>query len=129
MTLDRVDRLVLVCFVTTVVAIVGMFFDVWQLVYYSIPVLTVLFMLMGALNKRDEWSPAVVVRMATFGGVILALFVIANVTLHSDALIGGLPAATAVFLFGIWPVATVGAPLLFAWVYHKWLRHDIDEAN
>ncbi|WP_199433671.1 hypothetical protein [Qaidamihabitans albus] len=129
MGVDRVDRLVLFCFTTTTVAIVGMAFDYWQLVYYSIPVLTALFMLMAALNRREEWSRPVVVGVAVFGGVMLTLFVAGNVALHTDGRIGGLPVATAVFLYAIWPVTTVAAPLLFAWAYHKWLRHDVEDAE
>ncbi|PRX46669.1 hypothetical protein B0I33_107246 [Prauserella shujinwangii] len=129
MHVDRVDRLVLLCFVTTTVAIVGMVFDHWQLVYYSIPVLTALFLLMAALNRRGEWSAPVVTGVAAFGGVMLALFVASNIALHTDELIGGLPAATAVFVYAVWPFTTVAAPLLFAWVYHRWLRHDVDDAH
>lgn len=126
MKLDRVDRLVLVCFVIMVASIVGMVFDFWRLVYYAIPAMTALFMLLGGLNKREGWSRAVVGPAAVFGGLMLVLFVIADALLGSDAFFGGLPAATGVFLYVIWPVTTVAGGLLFAWVYHKWLRHDLD---
>lgn len=129
MSVDRVDRLVLSCFVVTTAAIVGMVFDYWQLVYYSIPILTVLFMLMGALNRKQRWPGAPVIGVIAFGASFLALFVIADVALYADSRIGGLPAATAVFLYVIWPVTTVAAPLLFAWVYHNWLRHDVEDAE
>ncbi|OLT04034.1 hypothetical protein BJF90_24305 [Pseudonocardia sp. CNS-004] len=76
--IDRIDRMVAVCFVTMLVAVAGMFFDVWRLVYYAIPVLTGLFMLMGALDKRDEWRTSVVAPVAAFGGALLVLFAIAD---------------------------------------------------
>ncbi|PXY27793.1 hypothetical protein [Prauserella muralis] len=129
MRVDRVDRLVLLCFVATAVAVVGMVFDYWQLVYYAIPVLTALFLFMAALDRRDAWSTPVLAGVAAFGGVLLALFVAGNVLLHTDGWIGGLPAATAVFLYAVWPVTTVAAPLLYAWVYHTWLRHDVEDAE
>lgn len=129
MRVDRVDRLVLLCFAAMAVAVVGMVFDYWQLVYYAIPVLTALFMFMAALNRRDAWSTPVLVGVAAFGGVLLALFVAGNVVLRTDGWIGGLPAATAVFVYAVWPITTVAAPLLFAWVYHTWLRHDVEDAE
>jgi sodium/proline symporter len=125
--IDRIDRMVAVCFVAMLVALVGMLFDVWRLVYYAIPVLTVLFMLMGALDKRDEWRASVVAPVAAFGGVLLVLFAIADAVLYTDVMFGGLPAATGTFLYVIWPVATVGGSLLFAWVYQAWLRHDLSD--
>lgn len=129
MSVDRVDRLVAIFFVITTLSVVGMIFDLWQLVYYSIPLVTVLLMLMGALNRRDEWSGPAVVPAAAFGGLLLVLFALGDVLLNTDALMGGLPAATGVFVYVIWPVTTVAGGALFAWVYHKWLRQDLDDTQ
>lgn len=35
-------------------AALGMVFDIWQTVYYSISEFVLLFMLIGSLNRRDE---------------------------------------------------------------------------
>lgn len=124
MKLDRIDALVAVFTVATFVAAVGMIFDVWQGVYYSIPVFSFLFMLIGSLNARDEWSPQALVPVVAFGVVLAGLFVVAGVLIESDTTWGGLPAATAVFTYLVWPVSVVGAPLAYAAVYQGWLSRD-----
>lgn len=129
MSIDRTDALVAAIFVATTAAAVGMFFDVWHLVYYAIPSLATLFMLMGSLNRHDEWKPGATARIMAFGVVLTALFVVSNATLHGSGVLGGLPTSTAVFVYGIWPVTSVVGPLLFAWVYQTWLRHDVDDAR
>ncbi|MBB3663006.1 MULTISPECIES: hypothetical protein [Prauserella salsuginis group] len=129
MSIDRTDALVAAIFVVVTGVTVGVVFDVWHLVYYAIPSLVTVFMLMGSLNRRDEWKPGATARIVSFGAVLTMLFVVSNATLHSSGVIGGLPASTAVFVYVIWPLTSVVGPLLFAWVYHTWLRHDVDDAE
>ncbi|MBA8824234.1 hypothetical protein FHX42_001563 [Saccharopolyspora lacisalsi] len=129
MSIDRTDKLVGACFAATTAATVGMFSNYWPVVYYSIPVLVTLFMLMGSLDKRDEWNPPATAGIVSFGLVLVLLFGVANAALHDGGIIGGLPTSTAVFVYAIWPVATVVGPLVFAWVYHTWLRHDLEDTD
>lgn len=129
MSLDRTDKLVAVCFAITAIATVGMFFDVWPLVYYAIPTLVALLILMGSLNQRNEWSTTVVVSVLSFGAALTVLFAAAHATLHSSGFVGGLPTSSAVIFYGIWPFSTVVGPLLFTLVYQKWIRHDFEESD
>src|SRR5699024_10580509 len=46
-SLDRTDVLVLMVTLSALATAVGSIFDIWQAVYYTIPVLTVVFMLLG----------------------------------------------------------------------------------
>lgn len=126
--IDRSDRLVAALFVVVAGATVGMIADLWLLVYYAIPLITYLFVLMGSLSVDDRWSPRGFVLASTFGGVLLALFLWAGVTLESTTFVGGLPLPTAIMVFGIWPFATVVAPLLYAWTFQTWLRRDLTSA-
>lgn len=129
MKLDHTDTLVATCFVVITAATVGIFLNYWQIVYYSIPVVVTLFMLMGSLNKRDEYYPSAVAGIVSFGLVLLLLFGAANATLYGGGIVGGLPTSTAIFVYAVWPIATVVGPLVFAWVYHAWLRDDLQEVE
>ena len=127
MSLDRTDTLVAVCFAVTAVATVGMLLDIWHLVYYAIPALITLLMLIGSLNLRNEWSTSAVVWILSFGGALTLLFAASNATLHGSGSLGGLPVSSALLFYGVWPLSTVAGPLLFALVYQKWIRHDLEE--
>lgn len=129
MSFDRVDRLVAITFVTLTVATAGMLFDWWQVVYYAIPILATVFMLMGSLNRRDRWPRAGVIQVAAFGGVLLLLFAVSHATLDGNGTLGGLPTATAIFFYLIWPVTAVVAPLIYVAIYRTWLRHDLEQTK
>lgn len=123
---DRVDKLVGVFFAVTLVAALGMAFDVWQFVYYAVPLLVAIFMLIGSLNSRNEWSPQHLRPVLGFSAIVLGLFLAAGLGLNSTASWGGLPISTALFLYLIWPLTVVGAPLLYAYVYTGWLGREVD---
>ncbi|GAB4084493.1 hypothetical protein GCM10028784_11230 [Myceligenerans cantabricum] len=127
MSIDRTDKLVAVVLVAVAAATAGMLWDQWQVVYYSIPVMVTVFMLLGSLNRHDRWHVASVAAVLAFGGILAVLFVVAQVTLRGSGTLGGLPTSSAVVLYAIWPLTTVGAPLLYALVYQVWLRHDVEE--
>lgn len=126
MRMDRADALVAFCFALTAVATIGISFDLWQLVYYPIPLLVTLFMMMGALDEKDTWSRAAITWILVFGLVLTLLFAAADAMLRGEVLIGGLPASTAIFLYALWPFSTVAGPLLYALVYRIWIRHGLD---
>lgn len=128
MSHQRVDALVGSFFVVTLIATVGMLFDVWQAVYYAVPALVALFMLIGSLNARNEWSPRHLRPVLGFSVVVLALFVAAGVSLESSATWGGLPVSTAIFVYALWPATVLGAPLVYAYVYTGWLSREVDGA-
>ncbi|MDT0300901.1 sodium:solute symporter family protein [Streptomonospora wellingtoniae] len=125
---DRVDSLVAATFATIAAATAGMLFDLWFLVYYAVPVLAAVFMLMGSLNRRDLWSRPMVGQVAAFGAALVVLFAVAHVTLDGTGTLGGLPTSTAIFLYVVWPVTAVVAPLLYTTLYRTWLRHDLEES-
>lgn len=122
---EKVDALVGAFFAATLIAAVGMVFDIWQAVYYSIPVFVALFMLIGSLNARNEWSRRHLLPVVAFSAVLGALFVAAGVLVNSSAMLGGLPASTGIFLYVVWPLTVVGAPLVYAYVYTGWLGPEV----
>ncbi|WP_375000457.1 sodium:solute symporter [Aeromicrobium sp. CTD01-1L150] len=125
----RIDRLVMACLVILTVATAGMVLDWWQPVYYAIPVSVTLFMFLGALNTANQWSSSGVAQICTFGCVMLLGFVAAHATLDSSGTLGGLPTATAIFFYLVWPFTAVAAPLVFTSVYHSWLSRDLIEVD
>lgn len=42
-------------------------------------------------------------------------------------MLGGLPTATAIFVYMIWPLIAVGAPLVYAAVHQSWLMKDLTD--
>lgn len=122
--LDRTDALIGGVSAASLLAAIGMLFDIWQAVYYAIPALVLLLMLLGSLNARGEWSPRALVPVLGFWVVLSVLFVTAAVLIGSSSKLWGLPASTGVFLYLIWPLSTVGAPLVYAVVYRRWLAVD-----
>ncbi|UMG91734.1 hypothetical protein [Nocardioides sp. TF02-7] len=129
MKLDRTDVLVAAVTVATLFAAVGMAFDVWQAVYYSIPAFVLLFMLLGSMSSREEWSSAVLVPVVGFWAVLTALFVAGAVLMDSSRELGGLHVSSGIFLYLIWPLGTIGAPLVYALVHHRWLAPDLAAAD
>lgn len=127
MKLDRTDTLVAALTVATLAATIGMAFDVWQAVYYSIPAFALVAMLMGSLDSRDEWSPAMLAPVVGFWLVLTALFVAGAVLLRSTGELGGLHVSSGIFLYLVWPVTSIGAPLVYALVHQRWLQPDLEE--
>lgn len=124
--LDRTDVLVFVVTLAALSTAIGSMFDIWQAVYYMIPVLALVFMLMGALNSRDKWKTPNVVLISGFSAVTLGLFIVGEFFINSSAMMGGLPATTAVFVYLIWPWTAIGGPLVYAAVHRSWLMRDLD---
>jgi sodium/proline symporter len=124
--LTRSDVLVLLVSLAALATAVGSIFDIWQAVYYTVPVLTVVLMLMGALNSSDEWHAPNVVLIGVFSGVLIGLFVVAEIAIDSSAMMGGLPVATGIFVYIIWPWTAVGGPLVYAAIHRSWLLRDIE---
>ncbi len=127
MKLDRIDVLVAAITAATLLATIGMLADVWQIVYYALPVFVLLFMLMGSLNSRDRWSARSLTPVIAFSTVLTALFITAGVLLESTMRFGGMPIASGLFLYVIWPLTVFGAPLTYALVYSRWLAPDLSE--
>ncbi|GAA1051894.1 hypothetical protein [Dietzia natronolimnaea] len=127
MKLDRTDVLVLVIGIASLGTALGSLFDIWHAVYYAVPLLTVAFMLMGSLSLDGAWHPANLTMIVAFCAVLAGLFVAAQFALGSGGMLGGLPVSTAIFVYMIWPLTAVGAPLVYAAVHKSWLMHDLTQ--
>lgn len=126
MQLDKTDVLVLIIGVASLGTALGSLFDIWPAVYYAIPLLTVTFMLMGSLSLAGAWHRPNLVLIAAFCAVLTGLFIAAQVSVDSTSTLGGLPLPTAIFVYMIWPLTAVGAPLLYAAIHKTWLIKDLD---
>lgn len=129
MKLDRTDTLVAALTLATLAATIGMAFDVWQAVYYSIPAFALVAMLMGSLDSRDQWSPAVLAPVVGVWLVLTVLFIAGAVLLRSDAEFGGLHVSSGIFLYLVWPVTVIGTPLAYALAHQRWLAPDLERTT
>lgn len=125
--IDRTDVLVLAVTLASLATAVGSTFDIWQALYYAIPIFATVMMLFGALNSTDRWKRANVVLISVFSAVLIGLFILAHTFTSSSVMLGGLPATTAVFVYIIWPWTAIGAPLVYAAVHRSWLMRDMEE--
>lgn len=127
MKIDRTDVLVLLIGIASLGTALGSIFNIWATVYYAVPLLTVAFMLMGALSLSGAWHRPNLTLIGVFCAALFVLFIAAQVTLESTSLLGGLPIATAIFVYMIWPLTAVGAPLVYAAVHKSWLTKDLTD--
>lgn len=109
-----------------VLMLVGMLFDVPGLIFYPVPALFLIFLLMGGINLEGQLRKVVpgLIRYAViFGGLFIAM-----VAFRDDAtLILGLPISSAILMYLIWPFTTLTSGVLYAWVYQTWLaKSDLD---
>lgn len=99
---------------------VGMVFDVPGLIFYPVPILFAVFLLMGGVNlegKLEKVVPGLVAYAVIFG----ALFIWMVVARENTALVWGLPISSAILVYIIWPFTTLTSGALYAWVYQTWL--------
>ena len=125
-SLDRTDVLVFIVTLSALATAVGSIFDIWQAVYYTIPVLTVVFMLLGALSSADRWHAPNVALIGAFSAVLIGLFIAAEAVIGSGTMMGGLPLTTAIFVYFVWPWTAIGGPLVYAAVHSSWLLRDLN---
>jgi hypothetical protein len=121
---DRTDALVLTIGGLFALLTIGMTFDIWQLAWLPIPILSVVMIALGCLDRYGRWG-ASLPPVLIFGVVLTSLFVWAGLVLFDSGRFGGLQSGIGVVYYVIWPFVTVFSGLLYAVVYARWLRHDV----
>ncbi|WP_084500167.1 sodium:solute symporter family protein [Brevibacterium album] len=122
-----VGRLVGALSLICAVMLVGMLADLPALIIYPTPVLVGVIMLLGCAGDPGVLR-AVRVPLLAYTGVLFVLMTAMAATRHSEAVFGGMPVATGILLYVIWPFTTVTAGLLYAWVHSLTLRSAPAEA-
>lgn len=109
--------------------LIGMLFDVPGLIFYPVPVLFLIFLLMGGINLEGRLSkvlPGLIAYAVIFGGLFIGMGLMQDDT----SLVLGLPISTAILVYLIWPLTTLTSGALYAWVYQTWLsKSDLDGNN
>ncbi len=124
MNASKVDRLMPVIAVLLTMMLVGMVFDVWQLAWFAIPILSTVLLALGCLDRRERWGPTKP-WIIGFGVLSIALFAWAATGMSSqEPSFGGLSPALGVILYIIWP-GTIASGFLYAYLYRRWLVIDI----
>ncbi|WP_257352279.1 hypothetical protein [Pseudalkalibacillus decolorationis] len=122
---NRVDKIIMACGFLLLLMLVGMTFNIWPLVFFTIPLLTIVLLALGALNKENEWGP-LVPWIIGFGIVFTALFIWAGIGMTSqETTFGGFSLGAGVIIYFIWPFITFVLGLLYAMMFKRWLKWDI----
>lgn len=124
----RTDLIVLSVGLLFALLTAGMLFDVWQLAFLPIPVLSVALIALGCLNRDEEWGPSLG-PVLVFGAILTGSFFWAGVTMFDGGRLGGLQTPVGIVYYLIWPFITVFSGLLYALVYGMWLRRDVESAD
>lgn len=124
---NKVDMLVLASAILLLVMLVGMVFDIWPFVFFTIPILSAVLLGLGALNVQEKWGP-LVPWIVGFGIVSTVLFIWAGMgMLDQEQSFGGLSLSAGVLVYVIWPLSSLTLGLLYAYMFKKWLKWDIDK--
>lgn len=116
----RMNQAITVIAISMALMLVGMLFDIPGLIFYPVPVLFLIFLLMGGVNLEGQLKkvlPGLVTYAVIFGGLFIAMVVLQDDT----SLVLGLPISTAILVYLIWPFTTLTSGALYAWVYQTWL--------
>lgn len=100
-------------------ALIGMIFDVWQMVFLAVPLFAVTTMLLGSLRANGTWDkPSSIAIVAYCAG--LAVLVLWSVLSEAgDSTLWGLSMAMGVIVYFVWPYTAIGAGLLYAFVFDR----------
>lgn len=116
----RMNQAIAVIAVCMGLMLIGMLFDVPGLIFYPVPVLLLIFLLMGGINLEGQIKkvlPGLVAYAVIFGG----LFTTMGLLQDDTSLVLGLPISSAILVYLIWPFTTLTSGALYAWVYQTWL--------
>lgn len=121
---QRTVDLVVGC-VTVLAAIMlcGMLFNVPPLILYPVPVVVGLIMFLGS-HTRHGASTAVTTGIGIYTAALLVMFIVMGTTRHSLETFGGLPIATGVLVYIVWPATAISSGLFYAWIYSHWIAGD-----
>ena len=120
------DQLVIAVSAIAALMLAGMLFDLWWLIFYPIPALILVFMLLGGTNRSGSFR-GVRSGITAYCAVLLALFVPMGALQGADLQMFGLQFSMGLMLYVVWPFTVLTSGLLYAWVYSSWLRRDHTE--
>lgn len=111
--------------VLAAVMLIGMVADLPDLIIYPVPILVGTLMLLGCASPTGLHR-GVLAPIAGYTVVLLVVMSVMAATRHSTALFGGLPVATGILVYILWPFTVFTAGALYAWVYRVALSKDAE---
>lgn len=122
----RINSLVLTVGGIAAAMLIGMLFNLPDLIYYTTPLLIFVFMLIGGINRQGSFKGVLggILGYAIILGIIIVLM---GALQSSDIMWFGLPISSGILIYVLWPFATISSGLMYAWVYHSWLSRDVSE--
>lgn len=121
----RADLLIHAFVAISAIAAIGMFTDMWQVVFLCVPLFAVVMMLQGSLRQNGTWDRVSTMAIVGYCAVLAVLVVAVVVTAAGDARFWGLPASMGVIFYLIWPYTAAGAGLLYAFVFGRTLEDEV----
>ena len=119
----QIDRIVLGLSVVLSVSLVGIYLEVASLVFFPMPFVLCLLLLLPCVRNDGRHTGASVV-VALFAAVMLALYTVIWIAETSGSEIAGKPAGGALFVYVLWPYTVVVGGLVYAYCYRHWLRRS-----
>jgi sodium/proline symporter len=113
--------------VLAAVMLIGMVADLPDLIIYPVPILVGTLMLLGCASPTGLHR-GVLAPIAGYTVVLLVVMTLMAATRHSTALLGGLPVATGILVYILWPFTVLTAGALYAWVYRVALSKDTENS-
>lgn len=127
MKIDKVEVIVPIIAILCGLMLTGLVVDIWQMVFVPIPIMTMALIFLGSLSREGRWGPTIPV-LTIYGVILLAIFVWISVSMGSTELFGGLEKPMGIIYYVLWPFTTVLTGFIYAWVYSRWLSHDMEDA-
>lgn len=115
----RADVLIHAFAAISAFALVGMFIDVWQMVFLTVPLFAVVLMLKGSLRSDGTWERHSTIGIIGYCAVLAGLVAWTILSYGSDAELWGVPMSMAVIVYFIWPYTAIVAGLLYAFVFDR----------
>lgn len=115
----RADLLIHAFAAVSAFALIGMFIDVWQMVFLAVPLFAVVLMLKGSLRADGTWERRSTTAILAYCAVLAVLVAWSILSNGSDTTLWGIPMSMAVIVYFIWPYTAVVAGLLYAFVFDR----------
>jgi|SRR5699024_102749 len=112
----QVDKIVISISIVFLISLIGMIINVWELVYYPIPIITILLMILSYVDRLKE---SIVVRTLTiFSLVTLVAFILAGFGItDTNQSFWGLSLGAGILVYIIWPLSAMSG-IVYA-IMHK----------
>jgi len=103
---NKIDIYINIIALIFIMMLIGMLFNIWQLVFYTIPLLSIVLMYLGETDEIKRLFS--MITLLSFSVITMTVFIWAGSGMtRLDATFGGFSVGSGVFIYIIWPLMTV----------------------